>query len=359
MSDLRQSKTVALARAAWSRYGTALWTVLVATLGIWFVVGHEHQVARMWVVVNGADPALVAIALALASLLVLLHGLTYRLVLQRLGHDLGVRDLVPLHLRRVMIGTVSPVGGPPSLFLLVRGLGRLGVPPEDALLAATWRSVAGLGALAALLVPTVCLRSPSRVTLAAAALPILGFGLALAALVVAIRPGQSPARVGGHPRLPPRVRDVIAKARRHHLRPIDLLRPVGLTLAIKLGGAALLYAGLRAVGDHSSAATPLLAYGVGTLVLLAAPAFGGMGVVEATTAVTLERLGVPGEAALGAVVLARGGEFWLPLSLGFVAQLGSTGGRRVGPATHRHPPVVAPRQRLGYRRIRPVSGSLG
>jgi hypothetical protein len=48
--------------------------------------------------------------------------------------------------------------------------------------------------------------------------------------------------------------------------------------------------------------------------------FGGAGVIEATTIVALRHAGLPADQALGAVLIWRLFEFWLPLSIGLALQ---------------------------------------
>ena len=71
-----------------------------------------------------------------------------------------------------------------------------------------------------------------------------------------------------------------------------------------------------------------MAYVVGMVFLLVAPVFQGIGVVEVSMAVALQRLGIPAAAAVSATLLCRVGELWLPLLTGILVQLGETFSRR-------------------------------
>jgi uncharacterized membrane protein YbhN (UPF0104 family) len=286
------------------------------------VLRERDQAAQAWAVLQRANLSWLAAVLLIAAGIVAVHGVTYREVLRRLGHRLALPPIVGVHLQRVLVGTVSPIGGPPSLYVLVRRLDRYGVPAEDALLTATLRSVAGYGAFVALLAPALVIQPPSREVRWAAAVLAVGFVVAMAALLSAL--GGDPAGDRWASRLPVRLRGPLDRACRHDLRAGDLLRPFVCAFAVKIGGVALLYASLRAVGYEVVPTTALVAYVVGILFLLVAPVFQGVGVVEASMAVTLERLGVPPGTALGAVVLTRVAELWLPLSLALLVQAVST-----------------------------------
>ena len=286
---------------------------------------------------RGADPRWVAGAVSIEFGALWLTALTYQTLLHRLGHRVAWPALARLHLQRVVVGTVTPVGGPPSLCVLVRTLQRRGVPADDALLAATLRSAVGYGAFLLLLVPALLMHDPSGRVMIGAALAAGGFGAFAAALLVLL---GRPRRCR---RLPGWIRRFVERAGSHGVRPADLLRPFGLAVAIRLSGAALLYASLRAVGEAPPLSVPLAAYAIGLLFLFLAPFFQGIGVVEVAISVALERMGVPGTTVLGAALLCRLGELWLPLVLGLGLQaLTFAGGRGA-------PPLSAPRRVGGAR----------
>lgn len=305
-------------RTVLRRYGVWLWLALVLALAAAFVLREQAQIGRIGGVLRDADPRWVVTAVAIELGVLWLTALTYQALLGRLGHRLAWPGLAGLHLQRVVVGTVTPVGGPPSLCVLVRHLRRRGVPAADALLAAGLRSMVGYAALLMLLVPALLLHGPSGRIL-------LGAGLAIGIFVVFA--GGALALLG-RPRaarrlpdcVPGRIHGFLERAGGHRVRPGDLLRPLGFALAIRLAGAAMLYASLRAVGEDPALHTPLAAYAIGALFLLLTPVFQGIGVVEVATSVALERMGVPGATALGAALLCRLGELWLPLTLGLLVQ---------------------------------------
>jgi uncharacterized membrane protein YbhN (UPF0104 family) len=81
-----------------------------------------------------------------------------------------------------------------------------------------------------------------------------------------------------------------------------------------------------------------MAYLVGMVVLLVAPIFQGIGLVEAGMALALQQHGVPPTAAVGATLLCRVGELWLPLLAGIAIQTMGTLSQRMNAAE----PVPSP-----------------
>ncbi len=84
-----------------------------------------------------------------------------------------------------------------------------------------------------------------------------------------------------------------------------------------LFGVLSMWAALHAVHVDAGPATALVAYTVGTMLLMAAPIFQGLGLVEVSTIYLLDsRLGVPLPQAIGATILYRFVDVWLPVVLG-------------------------------------------
>ena len=152
------------------RHGVWLWPVAALLFATSFALHERAQLARIAGVLRGADPRWVAGAVLIELAALWLTALTYQTLLHRLGHRVAWPALARLHLQRVVVGTVTPVGGPPSLWVLVRTLQRRGVPADDALLAASLRSAVGYAAFLLLLVPTLLLHDPSGQVMIGAAL---------------------------------------------------------------------------------------------------------------------------------------------------------------------------------------------
>ena len=309
-------------RSLWSlivRHGLVIWLTILMILVTAFVIRERDQVARIADILQQADGRWVAVAVGIEVGLIALTGFTYQALLRRLGHRFGCPVLAVIHLRRVLVGTVTPLGGPASLYVLVRSLGRSGVRTEDTLLCATLRSLTGYAAFLVLLLPAIVFSHPSRLIVIGAIALTVAFVVLTGAVAWLLRAPDGPRR--WEHRLPSRLTGPIAHIRGHGLTAADLRRPFALGLAIRLGGAAMLYVSLRAVGETPDISVALIAYMVGLLFLVIAPVFGGIGVVEVATAVALERLGIPAGPALAAALLCRLTEFWLPLGLGLIAQL--------------------------------------
>lgn len=304
------------------RLAVALWSALLVLLVVVFVVRERGEVFRIGHVLRTADLSWLLLGIALEGVIVLLFALKYRQLLQRLGHPVGVLFLAKAHLQRQVVATVVPVGGPPSMAVFVRTLRRRDVPDADALFVVLVVAMLGTISFALFVVPVLlglALTHQLSWLLLAGSLALLalvaGMGIVLRLLMRAAGPPAALLH-----RLPSGIGRFAGQVRGHGLHGRDLLGPLGLALAVDLTGGLMLYACLRAAGQDASLITALVGYTVGTIFLLIAPVFQGLGVVEVSTALALERLGVPSAAALATAILYRFCELWLPLIAGIAIQ---------------------------------------
>jgi len=241
-----------------------------------------------------------------------------------------------VHLQRVVIGTVTPVGGPSSMLVFVHAMRNRGVRSSDALLTVSIKSVVGNAAFLLLLLPVVFMQEPTTVLIASTFGLIVLVAAMAALLILALRRSKPPAFLIR--RLPRKGLRFLAQVRQHDIDLGTLVSPFLLMIATKLAGALMLFIALQAVDNTPGIQVALMAYLVGMVVLLVAPIFQGIGLVEAGMALALQQHGVPPTAAVGATLLCRVGELWLPLLAGIAIQTMGTLSQRMNAAE----PVPSP-----------------
>ena len=300
------------------RHGKLLGNVALLALIAVFLYQQRGTFIDGAALLRDASLMWVAIALVMQLVVIGLFAAGYRTILRRLGHAVEHWRLALLHLRRVVIMTIVPAGSPASVVVFLRALEQRGVPAGDGLLTVAIRSMAALASFAILLVPIAVFSNPSGMVIAGAALVVGGFLLAGGALFALLRGVQLPAFI--EQRLPERALTFIADARAHRIAPRDLVLPFVLALGSNLLGVATLYVALLAVGAPLPLASVVAAYAVGTILLSISPIFQGAGAVELGLALALQQLGTPAAAAVGATLLFRICDIWLPLTLGLMTE---------------------------------------
>lgn len=300
------------------RRGAILGNLALLILAGAFLYRNHDTILGGAELLRDVNVAWLTVALVLQLLLVLVIAQTFFWLLHRMGHPIGRWRLTRLHLRRVVISTIVPIGTPVSYYVFLRALERRGVPVSDGLLAVSMRSTAALGSFTLLFLPVAVLTQPSPQMLLGAGLAVLAFTVAVLVIRMLLRGRRLPDVI--HTRLPGPVLAFTARAGRHHIRDRDLLSPLGWTLVSNAVGVLTLQIALLAVGQPLQPGPVIVAYAVSSVLLAVAPLFQGAGVVEVGMAVSLERLGVPADAAVAATLLFRLCDVWFPLLVGLLAE---------------------------------------
>ena len=222
------------------------------------------------------------------------------------------------------------------MLVFVHTLRSRGVRPADALLAVSIKSVIGNIAFLILLVPVLFVQEPSPLLIGGTAGLVLLVAVMASVLVMALSSRKPPHWFLS--RLPRKGLKFLAQIRRHDISMQTLLGPFAFMMATKLAGVLMLFFSLQAVGFNADIQVPLMAYVVGMVFLMVAPVFQGIGFVEVSMAVALQKLGVPPAAAIGATLLCRAGELWLPLIAGITFQAFETVSDRIHPRA----PIATP-----------------
>jgi glycosyltransferase 2 family protein len=100
-------------------------------------------------------------------------------------------------------------------------------------------------------------------------------------------------------------------------RPAKLAEGIGGCLVLTFAYILCLETCVRAVGGHVALVGVAVVYLTGSAVGSAVPTPGGLGAVEAALTGALTAAGMPGTAALTAVLLFRLLTFWLPVPFGW------------------------------------------
>lgn len=327
-------------RAAISRWGTIIWLALVAVLAAFVIFKGREELRSTFHELRTANLVWVGIAIAVQAASIFFNGASYGVVLKRLGRPLSLWQTTNAQLQRTAISTVTPIGGPASVFAFVRYVGHLGVPAEDALVTIAVRSAGVNITFIALLIPGAYLNHTTRGYIVAA-IASAAFLLFAVLFWKANRDNWETA-IRGASRLPgwlsSRMTTFITQFRDHGLKPVDLLWPTILSLLVRITIITVLYASLKALGEDPSLSLMVNAYFASILASTVIPVFQGAGAVEAVVILTLKQGGVPADIAIGATLLWRLIDLWIPVGIGLIlhaaAELpaAATGGAAVAAA---------------------------
>ena len=121
-----------------------------------------------------------------------------------------------------------------------------------------------------------------------------------------------------------------------------------LTLLVRATVVAVLFACLKALGVHPTFQTMINTYFASIVAGAVIPLFGGAGAVEAVSILTLTQAGVPKDIAIGATLLWRFIDLWIPVGIGLLLHA-----KTELPAAIDETPVVAAKM-VELRRLGPA-----
>ncbi len=301
------------------RYGAGIWLALVVPLAIWFGYRQRADLAKTWDLVVNASPLWIAGVLVLEVISFVLMAAVYGLVLRHMGHTVRVKTLLDIHLQRIVIGALTPMGGASSVALFVHRLRQQGIKPSSSLVAATIKSVVGHVAFLLLLIPALVMQDPSSLMIVSAICVVLAVISMVTMLTVVLGGRKPPAFILR--RLPRSALKFLAQMRQHDITYRAMIVPFFYSIGIKGSGVLTLYFCLNAVGYGDGFKVSLVAYVVGVVFGVMTPMFQGLGLVEVGMAVALGQMGVPGPEAVGATLLSRILGVWVPLVIGILVQI--------------------------------------
>ncbi|MEZ4532819.1 MAG: lysylphosphatidylglycerol synthase transmembrane domain-containing protein [Thermomicrobiales bacterium] len=337
-------------RSLWNDYSTAppeskrrvqrivtiVWLIVVAILAVWVMRNQQDQLRDILDRLKTADRTWLVAVLVIEILSIWSVAYTYKLTLNRLGHDASTAYQFDLHLQRTGVNFAAPFGGAATAYVYVERMKQAGVNRQDALLALVMRTLSVYGATVVVVVLTAALSGrPLFVAGAVAALIAMILGL-----IAIARQGQGDWKtiIRWARRLPQHwQRQLIAaidQFKDHQLSPADFLGTVATTLLTRVCTLAMIYACVRAVGFDPDLYGIFLAYVTSFVAARIVPVLYGMGAVEGSLTLSLQRSGVPADIAIGATLLFRFFDFFLPSLIGLALYAWA---ERKSPAFQREP----------------------
>ena len=306
------------------RVDRRIWAALLAACFVFFLRRNSSDIGHAVVVLRTADIWWLAAVLIVAALMHVDFTLVQSAILRVLGFRIPLPVAIRTYAERQTAATVIPFGSASSLVMMTRQFGAYGVTNPAAVLSFALYSLIGYLTFAVVLIPVLIwmiAHGTASGVIEIAAVVLLAVLLAALMLFVRLMRGRPlPEALQKH--IPVGISSFLTDLRSHKIQPRSLVLPGLLALAGDLLGPLCLYASLRAAHIHPGVGVVAAGYVVGTLFVLVAPIFQGVGIVELSMTVMLQQLGVPVSAALGATLIYRIGEVWLPVIFGVAIHAG-------------------------------------
>ncbi|MCO5223378.1 MAG: flippase-like domain-containing protein [Thermomicrobiales bacterium] len=319
-------------RRLWNDYSTASpeskrrvqraltlgWLVIVAVLAVWVLRNQQDQLRDIVDRLKTANRNWLVAVIVIEILSIWSVAYTYKLTLDRLGHKASTAYQFDLHLQRTGVNFAAPFGGAATAYVYVERMKRVGINRQDALLALIMRTLSVYGATVVVIVLTAALSGRPLFVIGA----VIGLVAMILGLIALARQGQGDWKtiLRWARRLPQKMQRQLVNAidqfKEHRLTPADFLGTVATTLLTRICTLAMIYACVRAVGFTPDLYGIFLAYVASFVAARIIPVLYGMGAVEGSLTLSLQRSGVPADIAIGATLLFRFFDFFLPSLIG-------------------------------------------
>ena len=297
---------------------TIVWLIVVAVLAVWVLRNQREQLHDILDRLKTANRYWLAVVVVIEILSIWSVAYTYKLTLKRLGHKVSTAYQFDLHLQRTGVNFAAPFGGAATAYVYVERMKQAGVNRQDALLALVMRTLSVYGATVVVVVLTAALSGRPLFVIGA----VIGLIAMILALIYLARQGQGDWKtiLRWAKRLPQKLQrqltDAIDQFKDHQLSPGDFIGTIATTLLTRVCTLAMIYACVRAVGFSPDIYGIFLAYVTSFVAARIVPVLYGMGAVESSLTLSLQRSGVPGDIAIGATLLFRFFDFLLPSLIG-------------------------------------------
>jgi uncharacterized membrane protein YbhN (UPF0104 family) len=306
-----------------SRFGPFLWLTLLIGFAAFFIDRHGGELRKAAGLIVRGDPRWVLAMIATQLMSLALVTGKWRMLLARVGAQLPAQTVLGAYLRRHLISTVLPIGGPAGLVHFMRDLGKHRVSSGTILHASMLASLVNQAALALYLITAlgwlaIAGRATGTMLIAAILMTALVLGCT-AGFSFILKRGELPQVLSK--RLPAKVANSVADIRANGFHWRDIAMALPFAILVNVASIALLAGALMVVGQHPALTIILSARVAATISGWMLPVMQGGGAVELSIVGALHAGGVPLPEAVAAMVLFRIVQVWIPIALGGIAMV--------------------------------------
>ena len=306
-----------------NRCGPILWLIFLTGFAAFFINRHGGELRKAAGLIVRGDPRWVLAMVATQLLSLALVTGKWRMLLGRVGAHLPAQTVLGAYLRRHLISSVLPLGGPAGLVNFTRDLGKHDVSGGKVLHASMLASLVNQAALALYLIAAlgwlaIAGRATGTILIAAIFMTALVLSCT-GAVSILLKRGEIPHWLDK--RLPVRLAKPIADIRANGFRLRDIATALPFAILVNIASIALLAGALLVVGQHPAITIILSARVAATISGMMLPVMQGGGAVEVSLVGALHAGGIPLPEAVAAMVLFRIVQLWIPIALGGIAMV--------------------------------------
>lgn len=258
--------------------------------------------------------------IALTAVYILLQAAMYVYSFLSVGGKISWSNAIELFLKRNVISVFLPAGGITALAYLPANIKKSQVQKHTVHQASVIYGFIGIFSVFIVAVPVLFYLSVTKSTVPGTTAGLFTIIAMLTAMVLLARSIQSKGKlylwvIKGRPKLENFLTEVFS----FNLTPKQFINAAIASVLIEVVGIIHLYIAMLAAGVMPSFEAAVTGYIVATIFLIISPFLRGMGAIELSLTIILERYGFTTVQALEITLLFRFFEFWLPLVAGVLS----------------------------------------
>ena len=314
--------TLASLKNKWKIYLQVLIAVFFIIVAIRFFSQQKYEVRDLKNVLEHSSPGWFITGVVLSLAFVVLQGFMYVYSFRAIGKKVSLWNCTLLFLKRNFISVFLPAGGITSLAFFNREIRTAHIQKSHIRASSTIYAVVGILSVVLVAIPALCFSfsydlAEPRAWVALSVLVV--FFALLYFLYKDLKQGGNIYRWLA--RRSSGLEEFVQVFLKNNMDKKGIYGTVIVSILIDIIGIAQLYCAMYALGLAPTLYLASLAYIVAVLLLIVSPFLRGIGAIDVSVVYILQKAGFTADQSLGATVLFRLFEFWIPLVLGAVSLL--------------------------------------
>ena len=294
-----------------------LFTLIMVMIAIYFFRQNRGELQTLGTSLRSANSLYISIGVAFTAVYILLQSLMYVYSFSAVKGSIRLLSAIELFLKRNVLSVFLPAGGISSLAYLPKNIKRDQVHKHQVHQASAIYGFIGIFSVFIVAIPVILYMALHNSAVPGITVVLVTMIIVMAAAVMLVNAIRSKGRVYQWIiKTSPKAESFINELFSFDLNMMEFWKATLASVFIEVTGIIHLYVGMLAIGVDPSLTAAIVGYIVATTFLIISPFMRGLGAVEVSLTLILQKYGYTTLQALEIMLLFRLFEFWLPLLSG-------------------------------------------
>ena len=294
-----------------------LFTIAMVLVAIFFFRQQRHELQSLGTSLKTAHSFYLVLGIVFTAIYILLQSLLYVYSFKAVKGNIKLISAVELFLKRNVISVFLPAGAISSLAYLPKNIKRQQVHKHQVHQASAIYGFIGTFSVFIVGIPVILYMAIHNSSIPGTTVASVIMVLIMITAVLLFRAIRAKGKTYHWIiKTSPKAEHFINEVFSFDLSMKDFWRATITSILIEVTGIIHLYIAMLAIGTHLSLEAAITGYIVATIFLMISPFMRGLGAVELSLTLILQKYGYTTLEAVGITLLFRLFEFWLPLLIG-------------------------------------------